>query len=115
MAAIPKSVDRFGGEDNESASTDDSGGALDFILLCREIGDFNQLGFQATHLLRFLVAFLRRPQWRVRRLRRRSHRREISRWNGASVIFSLKPSTSGSAALDIPALFLDNMKLMSSI
>ena len=31
-------------------------------------------------------------------------------------IFYLKPSTSGSAAIDgIPALFLDTMKLMSSI
>ena len=29
--------------------------------------------------------------------------------------FYLKPSTSGSAAIDIPALFLDTMKLMSSI
>ena len=34
---------------------------------------------------------------------------------GTNSIFSLKPSTSGSAAIDIPALFLDNMKLMSSI
>ena len=34
---------------------------------------------------------------------------------GANSIFSLKPSTSGSAAIDIPALFLDNMKLMSFI
>ena len=34
---------------------------------------------------------------------------------GANSIFSFKHSTSGSAALDIPALFLDNMKLMSSI
>ena len=34
---------------------------------------------------------------------------------GANSIFYLKPSTSGSAAVDIPDLFLDNMKLMSSI
>ena len=33
---------------------------------------------------------------------------------GANSIFYLKHSTSGSAAIDIPALFLD-MKLMSSI
>ena len=34
---------------------------------------------------------------------------------GANSIFSLKPSTSGSAAIDIPTLFLDNIKLMSYI
>ena len=34
---------------------------------------------------------------------------------GTNSIFSLKPLTSGSATIDIPALFLDNMKLMSSI
>ena len=34
---------------------------------------------------------------------------------GANSIFYLKPSSSGSAAIDISALFLDNTKLMSSI
>ena len=34
---------------------------------------------------------------------------------GPNSIFYLKPSASGSAAINIPALFLYNMKLMSSI
>ena len=41
--------------------------------------------------------------------------RSPSTKTGENSIFSFKPSISGSAAVDIPTLFLDPMKLMSSI